>query len=84
MGKVDDAAALLELSMKVASLRELARKLDIAHEQLEETITLLESKELIRLRHKNKDTGVHITDRGLKFLDLYNSLRSKFLMVPAE
>lgn len=84
MGKVDDAAAILELSIDDRSLVDLARKLKASNDELNKTITLLESKELIRLRRKNNDTRVDITERGLKFLDLYNSLRSKFLKIPAE
>lgn len=84
MGKVDDAAAILELSIDDRSLVDLARKLKASNDELNKTITLLESKELIRLRRKNNDTRVDITERGLKFLDLYNSLGSKFLKIPAE
>ena len=83
MGKVDDAASILELSIDDRSLVDLARRLKTSHDELNKTIALLESKELIRLRRKNNDTRVDITERGLKFLDLYNSLSSKFLKLPA-
>ena len=84
MGKVDDAAALLELSIDDISPGELARKLKTSTDELNKIIKLLESKQLIRLLRKNKDILVNITDRGLKFLDLYNSLSSKFLRIPGQ
>jgi DNA-binding MarR family transcriptional regulator len=84
MGKVDDAAAILELSTDDRSLGELARKLKTSRDELNTILTLLESKQLIRLRRKANDIRVDITERGIKFLDLYNSLKSKFLKIPAE
>lgn len=81
MGKVDIAAAILQLSVKEASLKVLEERTGISAKNLAAHLKTLESKNLITL--SKADGKAKITKRGVQFLDLYNSIHSKYLTASA-
>ena len=81
MGKVDNAAAILELAMNQTALKVLQEKCNLSRGELEEHLKMLVSKDLIIIAPGDKK--VMVTKRGVQFLDLYKSMRSRYLTVPA-
>lgn len=81
MGKVDIAAAILQLSVKETSQKALEEKTGISSKNLAEHLKTLQSKKLVSI--SKADGKVRMTKRGSQFLDLYNSIHSKYLTVSA-
>jgi predicted transcriptional regulator len=79
-GKVDVVAAILELCKDDFSKKAL-QKTGLASDMLNEQLALLESKHLIRiLRDKQgKEESIKTTERGIKFLELYQSIMTRYL-----
>ena len=80
-GKVDMVAAILESSTNGSSKQALENKLEITSRLLDEYLQMLLSKDLIRiLRDKNrKSESVKTTERGERFLELYDSIKERYL-----
>lgn len=85
-GKVDYAAAILDFSIDGSSRRALVDKTGITSVLLEEYLDLLVSKDLVRLVHdKNgKHESIKTTDRGVRFLELYQSIKARYLTTDAK
>jgi predicted transcriptional regulator len=89
LGKVDAAAAILEVCNKEASRRELENKTIVPARQLDEYLTMLVSKKLITtirsgIDKKDSEAIIRITKRGIQFLDLYKSMNIRYLTVSAR
>ena len=80
-GKVDEVAAILESSTNGSSKQALQDKLKITSSLLDEYLQMLLSKDLIRiLRDKNrKSESIKTTERGERFLELYDSIKARYL-----
>ena len=79
MGKVDIAAAILDFGLKAISAKSLKEKTGLGTEELEGHLKLLESRGLATIT----EGKIVTTKRGIQFLDLYSSIHSKYLSVPA-
>ena len=80
-GKVDLVAAILESSIDGSSKQSLQDKLDITSILLDEYLQMLSSKNLVRI-WKDKDRkseSIKTTERGERFLELYDSIKSRYL-----
>jgi predicted transcriptional regulator len=84
-GKVDDAASILRLirTVKGLSSKELKTKIELSPELVNYHLNMLVSKklaELIDAKDRREDHQViRITDRGTKFLELYEAIKIKYL-----
>lgn len=81
VGKVDLAASILQLVSKETSPDLLLEKLHLSSKILDEQIRMLKSRDLITVSKGGK--SVSITKRGRRFLDLYDSIHSRYLTVQA-
>jgi predicted transcriptional regulator len=79
MGKVDIAATILEFGLKGISAKSLGEKTALDTKELERHLKVLESKGLAAIA----EDKIVTTKRGIQFLDLYSSMHSKYLSVPA-
>lgn len=79
MGKVDLAATILGLASDGSSLKTVEERSGLSHREFEENLKALISKDLIISDEKS----ISITKRGVQFLNLYNSIHSKYLKVSA-
>ena len=79
-GKVDLTAAILELAVKESPMQSIQERLSISSADFSKHLQKLESKALISVSKPDK---VKITKRGIQFLDLYNSIRARYLSIPA-
>lgn len=75
---------ILQLCAHGASRRVLQSKSGLDDRQLDEYLNLLISKNLINMipstnKTENDSKGITPTDRGTRFLDLYNAIRVKYL-----
>jgi predicted transcriptional regulator len=77
MGKVDLAARILGLASDGRSLKTVEERSGLSHKELEDNLKVLISKDLIMSDEKK----ISITKRGVQFLNLYNSIHSKYLKV---
>jgi predicted transcriptional regulator len=88
LGKVDTAASILELTTEGASTQYLKNRTDLSGDELENYLTMLESKDLIRILKsgsgKEASATIKITKRGIQFLNLYGSITAKYLTLPAK
>ncbi|HEY7733199.1 MAG TPA: winged helix-turn-helix domain-containing protein [Nitrososphaera sp.] len=88
LGKVDTAASILELTTEGASRQYLKNRTDLSGDELENYLTMLESKDLIRILKsgigKEATATIKITKRGIQFLNLYGSITAKYLTLPAR
>lgn len=88
LGKVDTAASILELTTEGASKQYLKNRTDLSGDELEDYLTMLESKDLIRILKakggKEVAATIKITKRGIQFLNLYGSITAKYLTLPAK
>ncbi|GEM_PF-2340904 len=88
LGKVDTAALILELTVDGASKQYLKNRMDFSARELEDYLSMLGSKNLVRiLKAKGGDSAVvtiKITRRGIQFLNLYRSITAKYLTIPAK
>jgi predicted transcriptional regulator len=81
IGKVDLAAAILELAMNEISRQHVQERLGLSTKDADEQLKLLKSKDLIDISKTGK--SLNITKRGTQFLDLYKSIHAKYLTVSA-
>jgi predicted transcriptional regulator len=81
IGKVDLAAAILELAMNEISREHVQERLGLSTRDADEQLKLLKSKDLIDISKTGK--SLNITKRGTQFLDLYKSIHAKYLTVSA-
>ena len=81
MGKVDVAAMILDLASSEILAQDLKAKVDISSKSFGEQLRTLESRKLVRI--SGGERKVRITKRGSQFLDLYNSIHTRYLTVPA-
>jgi len=81
VGKIDLAAAILESSIKGSSKQALQNKLDITSNLLDEYLQMLSSKNLVRIwkDKERKSEGIKTTERGERFLELYDSIKTRYL-----
>ena len=79
-GKVDLTAAILELALKGIPSQSIQEKMNISPTDFGKHLRMLESKALINV---SKPGRVKITKRGIRFLDLYNSIHARYLSIPA-
>jgi predicted transcriptional regulator len=88
LGKVDTAASILELTAEGASKQYLMNRTDLSGDELQGYLTMLESKDLIRILKakggKEAAATIKITKRGIQFLNLYGSITAKYLTLPSE
>lgn len=82
-GNIDDVAAILESSINGSSKKGLQSETGLALELLNRHLPLLESKNLVRiLRDKDgKHETIKITERGTRFLEIYQAMREKYLSI---
>ena len=80
MGKVDVAAMILDVASKEILARDLEAKVNISSKSFTEQLKTLESRKLIRISPSERK--VKITKRGIQFLELYNSIHTRYLTVP--
>lgn len=80
LGKVDLAAAILELATEASSLDSLRERLNVSAGDLDDNLQLLSSKSLVTL---DGEGGIAITKKGEQFLALYKSISARYLSVPA-
>lgn len=84
MDKVEIAAMILHLCRNGASRRVLQARIGLDDRELDEYLGLLVSKNLINVGPTSKgierdSKGISPTGRGVRFLDLYNAIRIKYL-----
>jgi hypothetical protein len=79
-GKVDLTAAFLELALTDTPLQSIQERMSISPADFRKHLRMLESKALISVSEQDR---VKISKRGLQFLDLYNSIRTRYLSIPA-
>jgi predicted transcriptional regulator len=79
-GKVDLTAAFLELALTESPTQSIQERLNISSADFSKHLQILESKALISVSPPDK---VKITKRGMQFLELYNSIRARYLSLPA-
>jgi hypothetical protein len=89
LGKVDTAASILELTADGASKQYLKNRMDLSAGELEDCLTMLGSKNLVRILKakgvkEDAVATIKITKRGIQFLDLYHSITTKYLTLPAK
>lgn len=88
MGKVDTAALILGLTTEGASKQYLKNRTDLSGDELEDYLTMLASKDLVRILKakggKEAAATIKITKRGIQFLNLYSSITAKYLTLPAK
>jgi hypothetical protein len=75
---------ILQLCRNGASKRVLQDRIGLSDREIDEYLDLLISKNLINIgpvsKGKEKDTkGITPTRRGVRFLDLYDAIRIKYL-----
>jgi predicted transcriptional regulator len=80
MGKIDIAAIILELALEGTSAKSIQDKTGLPRSVLDEHLKMLVSRGLIGV---STTKNVKITKRGSKFLDMYNSIRTRYLKIPA-
>lgn len=87
-GKVDAVATILRLSRAENGLskKELQIKLDLPANLLNEYLAAMVSKNLVEYVHakrkrKNADETIRVTDRGIKFLELYDAVKIKYFTI---
>ncbi|MGI0037100.1 MAG: winged helix-turn-helix domain-containing protein [Nitrososphaera sp.] len=80
-GKVDLAAAILELALKETPLQSIQERTNLSPTDFRQHLQMLESKALVDV--SKADRKLKITKRGAQFLDLYRSIRARYLSVPA-
>jgi predicted transcriptional regulator len=83
-GKVDIVAAILQFSSKPAgsSTKELQRMTNLGAKQLDVYLKMVEKKHLITISASGNVKGltsIKITERGNKFLDMYEAVKMKYL-----
>ena len=81
MGKVDVAAMILDVASEEILARDLEAKVNISSKSFTEQLKTLESRKLIRISPTERK--VKITKRGAQFLQLYNSIHTRYLTVAA-
>ena len=81
MGKVDLAAGILELATDEVSVQSMQKKIDVTPKALDDQLRVLKSKKLIE--DFNAGKTIRATKRGTQFLELYKSIRAKYLTVQA-
>lgn len=89
LGKVDTAALILELTADGASKQYLKNRMDLSAGELEDYLTMLGSRNLVRILKAKGDkedavATIKITRRGIQFLNLYRSITAKYLAMPAK
>jgi hypothetical protein len=88
LGKVDTAALILELTADGASKQYLKNRMDLSARELEDHLSMLGSKNLVRILKakggENAAVTIKITRRGIQFLNLYRSITAKYLTIPAK
>jgi predicted transcriptional regulator len=86
LDKVEITAMILQLCINGASRHELQSKTELEDGQLEEYLQLLISKKLINFgvdnRAKSRSKQVIPTDRGIRFLNMYEAIKIRYLTVP--
>ena len=85
-GKVDLVAAILQTSISGSSKQGLQVKLKVTSRVLDEYIKMLLSKDLIRILQdkKTKSESVKTTQRGEQFLELYDSIKARYLTAKGQ
>jgi predicted transcriptional regulator len=84
-GRVDTIASMLHLILtsKKSSRKEMISKLDVHDDVINELVETMISKNLaeyIEGREKNNEApAIRITERGIKFLELYEAMQLKYL-----
>jgi predicted transcriptional regulator len=84
-GRVDTIASMLHLILtsKKLSRKEMTSKLDVHVDVIDELVETMISKNLaeyVEGRGKNNEAPpIRITERGVKFLELYEAMRLKYL-----
>ena len=80
-GKVDVVAAILQYCSFPAgsSINELRTRTNLGAKQLNEYLNVMETKNLITISSPKKSNEIKITQRGKRFLDMYDALRMKYL-----
>ena len=79
LGKVDLAAGILELAMNETSMQSLQEKIGLSSRSIATQVKMLSSKKLVDTLDAGKT--VRITKRGIQFLDLYKSIRARYLPI---
>lgn len=77
-GKVDVTAAILELALKETPLQFIQERTNLSPTDFRQHLHMLKSKALIEVSMKKK---VKITKRGTQFLDLYKSVKARYLTI---
>lgn len=82
-GNLDVIAAILQLGVDGSSKKILQDETELTPSLLDKQLALLESKNLVRiLRDENGNIGsVKTTERGAKFLEMYEAMRAKYLSI---
>jgi predicted transcriptional regulator len=80
-GKVDLAAAILELALKETPFHAIQERMNLSPTTFGQHVRMLQSKALIDV--SKADKKVRITKRGAQFLDLYKSIRARYLTIHA-
>jgi len=78
-GKIDLVAAILESSINGSSKQALQDKLDITSNLLGEYLQMLSSRTLVKILKDRKSESVNTTERGERFLELYDSIKTRYL-----
>ena len=83
--KVDLVAAILNFSIQGASKQALQTEVKISSSMLDRYVKMLLSKDLISILadKSGKNQSIKITERGEKFLQLYDSIRTRYLTTKA-
>jgi len=84
--KVDLVAAILDFSIQGASKRALQSQVKISSSMLDRYIQTLLSKDLVSILEdkSGKNQSIKTTERGEKFLQLYDSIRSRYLTTKTQ
>lgn len=82
-GKIDTVAEILRFTADGSSKKALQDKTGLTSDLLDKYLVLLESKNLVRILRdeKGKSESVKATERGIKFLDLYDAMHVKYLSI---
>jgi predicted transcriptional regulator len=90
-GTVDAVASILRLTRTNNGLskKKLQEELDLPVVLLNHYLSTMVSKNLVEIvnekgKRKGADKIIRITDRGIKFLELYDTIRTKYLTLESE
>jgi len=80
-GKVDLVAAILDSCINGSSKQSLKDKLDITSGLFDEYLQMLSSKNLVSILidKSGKSESIKTTERGERFLELYDSIKTRYL-----